>query len=341
MLAGLVLVAATPVQPASARSGRQVWAYYMGFWTGDISWNLQTNVLTDYPSIGKYNSHDPGVAATQIQQAQSAGIDAFVVSWFGVGEQATTSPTLRTLLDQAAPRGFEVGAVVDVFNPAFNRNRDEIVSSLNYLVNDLSNHPAYLRYNGKPVIMFAFQSSAGFSAADWQGIRNQVDPQRRTVWIAEGVSGCCLYGGAMDGMYAFNLAWADGSSARFNQEKNAVFAGGGSIYVPTVHPGWDESLVAARDNRPNPTSPRDRAGGQFLTNSWNGAVTAGTDVILIGTWNEFIENSHIEPSQRYGTQSLDTLRPLIAAWKAGGGAATSPAPAASQTTSGTGQVHII
>ena len=30
LLAGVMLVAATPVQPAAARSGRQVWAYYMG-----------------------------------------------------------------------------------------------------------------------------------------------------------------------------------------------------------------------------------------------------------------------------------------------------------------------
>jgi len=27
-----------------------------------------------------------------------------------------------------------------------------------------------------------------------------------------------------------------------------------------------------------------------------------------------MENSHIEPSELYGTQSLDTLRPLIVAW---------------------------
>lgn len=334
----LSLVAASP-RSVQAKSGRQVWAYYMGFWSGGPSWDMQANVLTDYPSIGKYDSRDPGVAGTQIDQAQSAGIDAFVVSWFGVGEQVTTTPSLRNLLDQAAPRGFEVGAVIDVFNPVFNRNWDEIAASVNYLVNDLSNHPAYLRYNGKPVIMFAFQGNVGLSSADWVAMRNQIDPQRRTIWIAEGVDGCCLYGGAMDGMYAFNIAWADGSSARFLRERNAVLNNGGSIYLPTVHPGWDESLIAQRDNRPNPTSPRSRAGGQFLTNSWNGAVSAGTDVILIGTWNEFIENSHIEPSQQYGTQSLDVLRPLIAAWESGGGSVPVPAvPVPTPTVvGGTGQ----
>ncbi len=339
LLAVLVIVLlsiglAQPAPPAEAQTNRQVWVYYMGFWSGGPSWDMQANVLTDYPLIGKYDSRDPGVAATQIDQARGAGIDAFLVSWFGLADQATTTPVLNNMLDRAAERGFRVAAVVDMFNPAFNRDRNGLINSLRWLVNDRANHPGYLRYNGRPVIVFAFQSSAGFSSSEWQSIRNQVDPNRTTLWIAEGLNGCCLYGGAMDGMYAFNLAWANGSSSRYIQERNAVANRGGTFYMPTVHPGWNENLIAARDNRPNPTSPRDRAGGQFLANSWNGAVTAGTDVILVVSWNEFMENSHIEPSVLYGTQSLDTLRPLIAAWKSGAGSQ----PSAPSGGSPTGQM---
>jgi uncharacterized protein YraI len=305
-----------PAAPAPApNSNRQVWALYMGFWGGQMSWDWQANVLTDHPLIGGYDSRDGGVVSTQIEQAQSAGIDAFIVTWFGVGDQATTTPVLNNVLDRAAERGFHAAAAVDIFDPNFNRNRDQMIQSLNYLVHDRANHPGYLRYNGKPVILFAFQDRTGFSAADWLAIRNQVDPNRSTIWIAEGVSGCCIYNGAMDGMYAFNLAWANGSAARFAREQRAVAAAGGSMYIPTIHPGWDEDLIAARDGRPNPTSPRNRAGGAFLRQSFNGAVASGADVILVVSWNEFMENSHIEPSQMYGTQALDVLRPLIAAWK--------------------------
>jgi len=299
----------------NSQDNRQVWAFYMGFWAGADSWNWQADVLTDYPAIGAYDSRDPGVAGTQIDQAKSAGIDAFVVSWFGLEDGITTTNTLNNMLDRAGERGFQVGAALDIFSSQFNRSRDAVVNSLNWLVYDRANHPAYLRYNGKPVIFFAFQNRAGFSAAEWQGIRNQVDPDRNTIWIAEGISGCCLYGGAMDGMYAFNIAWANGSSGRYSSERNATLNAGGSIYVPMVHPGWDESKIAEREGRPNPTSPRGRADGQFLTNSFNGAIASGANVVMIGSWNEFIENSHIEPSQLYGSQSLDILRPLIASWK--------------------------
>lgn len=339
--AALTLLAFAVALPAGAQGGRQVWAFYMGFWTGN-GWGSSPEVMDDQPAIGLYDSRDPGVGGLQIDQAKGAGIDAFVVSWFGLEDQAVTTSVLNNLLDRAGERGFMVGAAVDIFDPNFNNARDKLINSLNYLVNDRANHPAYLRYNGKPVIAFAFQNRLNFTAAQWQEIRNAVDPNHNTLWLAEGVSGCCLYGGAMDGMYAFNLAWANGSSSRYSSERNRVLRAGGSLYVPMVHPGWNETKIAAREGRTNPTSPKDRAGGAFLAKSFKGAVASGADVIMIGTWNEYVENSHIEPSNLYGTQSLDTLGPLVAAWKSGGsvnavssGGGSAPATTAVTPASGT------
>ena len=106
----------------------------------------------------------------------------------------------------------------------------------------------------------------------------------------------------------------------------ATQAAGGWFYTPTVLPGWNESSIAGRTN---PTAPQDRAGSQFLTNSWNGAVSSGAGVILIVSWNEYFENSHIEPSQAHGSLALDTLRGLISGWK---GMAPPAAPAAPAQT---------
>jgi hypothetical protein len=340
--AALMLLAFAVAVPANAQGGRQVWAFYMGFWTGN-GWGSSPEVMDDQPSIGLYDSRDAGVGGLQIDQAKGAGIDAFLVSWFGQEDGAVTTAVLNNLLDRAAERGFMVGAAVDIFDPNFNNARDKLIGSLSYLVNDRANHPGYLRYNGKPVIAFAFQSRLNFTAAQWQEIRNAVDPNHNTIWLAEGVSGCCLYGGAMDGMYAFNLAWANGSSSRYSSERNRVLRAGGTLYVPMVHPGWNENKIAAREGRPNPTSPKDRAGGQFLAQSFKGAVASGADVIMIGTWNEYVENSHIEPSNLYGTQSLDTLGPLVAAWKSGGSVnnvqSGGAAPAAQAVTPASGTLE--
>lgn len=318
-----------PASPAQAQSGKQVWVFYMGFWTPH-GWAQRENVLTDFP-LDRYNSADAGVAARQIGEAQSAGIDAFVVSWFGSHEGQTTA-VLNTMLDQAASRGFQIGAALDTFSGGV--NRDMVINSLNYIVHDRANHSAYLRYNGKPVIYFAFQEGTGFSTAEWQEIRNIVDPDHHTIWVAQGLNGCCIHGGAFDGMYAFNVAWgspAGTARAQYGATRNA----GGTFYTPTAHPGWDEDNIAELENRPNPTSARSRANGNFLRNSFNGAASIGTDVILIVSWNEFMEGSHIEPSVNYGTQSLDILRGLIGAWKGTGGGSSAIAPSVSNFPSGT------
>jgi hypothetical protein len=310
LLALALLIFLIPTS-TSAQAGRQVWAFYLGFWTPQ-GWDERANVLTDYP-LERYNSADGNVAARQIEQAQSAGIDAFIVSWFGPQNGQTTA-VLNVMLDQAAARGFYVGAAIDVFPDGSNRTREAVIASASYLVYDRANHPAWVRYNGKPVIFFAFQDRTGFTNEQWQEIRNAVDPDHNTYWVSEGLNGCCIHGGAFDAMYAFNIAWGSSSGVN-NRNRSATLNAGGSFFVPTVHPGWDEDLIAQLEGRPNPTSVRERANGAFLRGSWNGAVSTGSDVMLVISWNEFMENSHIEPSVNYGSQALDTLRPLVAAWK--------------------------
>jgi uncharacterized protein YgiM (DUF1202 family) len=210
--------------------------------------------------------------------------------------------------------------------PAYNASVGDVINTLSYLINDRANHPGYLRYDGKPVIYFWNQGR--FSVADWQNIRAQVDPNRNTIWVAEGTSTAFI--GVFDGLYLFNTAWAANPASVAQQWARRVQQAGGWFYTPTVLPGWDEQALAA--GRSNPTSPQDRAGGRFLTNSWNGAVSSGANVILIVSWNEYFENSHIEPSQAFGTAALDILRPLITAWESGAPApVTGAAPAGSPT----------
>lgn len=312
LIAALVVLLA---QPTLAQSSRQVYAFYFGWWTA-AAWNDAR--LSDRPLV-PYSSLDGAAIGRHIDEARSAGIDAFIMSWFGPKNDNLTHQSFNILLDQSSARGFRAGAAVDMHEGGYNATIAEVTESLAYLINDRVHHPAYLRFNGMPVIYFWNQKR--FSVGQWQSIRNQVDPGRTTIWVAEGTDTSFLP--TFDGLYLFNTAWSRDPAGTARQWMNASQQAGGWFYTPTVHPGWDQSAIQGREN---PTAPQDRAGAQFLTNSWNGAASSGASIILVVSWNEFLENSHIEPSQLHGSLALDTLRGLVSAWK---GTAPPPPPAAS------------
>jgi len=59
----------------------------------------------------------------------------------------------------------------------------------------------------------------------------------------------------------------------------------------------------------------DRQDGKFYRSTLPIALNSGASWVVITTWNEFLENTMIEPSELYGTLYLDTTRELILPWK--------------------------
>jgi len=53
-----------------------------------------------------------------------------------------------------------------------------------------------------------------------------------------------------------------------------------------------------------------RNNGQTLRNEYGTAVASSPDVLGLISWNEFSENSYVEPSQKFGRQYLDVLHEL-------------------------------
>lgn len=316
----LTLLPAAP--SVEAQREPTVLAFFYGWFNAD-QWNDGT--LIDRPAE-PYNSADAGVMARQISQAQSAGIDGFVMSWFGPDEPYTTG-VFHTLMDQAAAHGFRVAVDVDM-GQGFLDSTESAQNALNYAVHTLGNHPAYLRYDGKPVIFFWNQFR--FSPQQWQEIRNQVDPDHNTIWIAEGNG--LQYLGVFDGLNLYNIAWSSNPAGTNATWASRVSSRGG-YFVATAMPGFDESRLGRGE-----AVVRGRGEGDYFRRSFAGAAATNPHMIIITSWNEFFENSHIEPSQQYGSFYLDLAREMIAAYKSGAavpagpaGGASGPAPAESPT----------
>jgi hypothetical protein len=318
--AGAAILALVLPQPAAARSERLVLAFYYA-WYDSATW--RSGQTPDLPAT-LYASSDPEAMARQIEQAQRAGIDAFLLNWWGSGNP--TDANLAVLLDLAADRGFRVGVDFDPNSP-FVHTPADYAASLRYLLGTHAHHSAYLRSDGRPVVFFF--NTGQLSVEVWRQIRDQVDPQGETLWIAEGTD--LGYQAVFDGHHLYSVAWANqippsATLPKWGQRVNQYNAqrNASKLWVATVMPGYDDTHA-----RPNGFVVR-RRGGDYYRECWQAALASDPDWVVINSWNEWPEGSYIEPSQSYGELFLEITRDYVAQFKApwptAGATAAAPPP---------------
>jgi len=311
----------TAAPPGIARSGeRPVVAFYYA-WFGLDQW--VPSKVPDIPAV-KYASQDRSTMVRHVEQARSAGIDAFAVAWYGPAvHNNQTETNFRTMLDVAAEKGFRCTVDFETRSPLYGSQAD-IVNGLSYLINNHAAHPAFFRFEGKPLIFFwavrdVFRGQ-GQSAVDaWASIRQQVDPQHNTLWIADGADTEFLR--VFDGHHLYNITWNPPVNVHYTLGTwGDLVRGYGSergtrrLWAATVMPGLNDLLTQDRSDR----FAHDRRGGAYYRDTWQAAMDSAPDLIVITSFNEWLEGTQIEPSTSYGNLYLDLTSQLSAAYKSGG-----------------------
>jgi hypothetical protein len=262
---------------------------------------------SDQPAMQPYQSDDPAQIRQQVQQAKSVGVNGFVSAWFGQGDR--TDQNLTRLLDIAAEEGFTATIYfeTDHFLPW---GPSDIAWQLERFYEDHLDHPAIVRYQGKPVIFF--WRTRAMDLGQWAAIRAQVDPGHRAVWIAEGDVFTQLADDTFDGIHPYSIAWSGNPAGTLASYAQRTHAYPGKLWVPTAMPGYDDTrLGRGADGFATP-----RGDGAFYRASFQGAIDSGPDwAILITSWNEWLEGHQIEPSATYGNLYLDLTAEYTAQWR--------------------------
>jgi len=287
--------ASTAILPASTASAyneaRPVLAYYYAWW--DPS-NFSRTMFTPGQA---YNSDDASIIEQHVHQAQSAGIDGFVMSWYGNGDR--TDSNLARLLDTAQKTGFR--ATIHFETPHF-WGVDDVVAQLKAFYDKRINSPAMVRYQGRPVIFF--WRAGMYDNGTWNSIRNQVDPNHSAVWIADGDQFGILSGDAWDGISPYAIAWSGNPAGQLpSWAAKAAAVAPGKLWIPPVSPGCNDAAARAT------TCARDRADGAYYQATWDGALASNPQwAIIVSTFNEWMESTQIEPSVQYGDEYLAITR---------------------------------
>jgi hypothetical protein len=318
---GLTLPALAP-QPTSAQNERLVLAFYYT-WFDENTWTPAK--VPDFPAQ-TYVSRDRAAMDRHIAQAQAAGIDAFVVSWYGPGGGNQTESNFAAMLDVAAARGFKLALDVEATSPFAGGGTAGVADMLRHALATHANHPAYLRVNGKPVFFFWRQQRFGVDT--WRAIRDQIDPGRNSIWIAEGID--MSYQAVFDGHHLYSVTWNPPSDVSYTASKFSKWVqaareryGGYRYWVATVMPGYDDT----RTGRGNAFA-RGREDGAYYVQTWQAAMASNPDWVIITSFNEWPEGTYIEPSTAFGDRYLGLTAEWSGRYKRGEGMTYQPpAPA--------------
>jgi hypothetical protein len=271
-----------------------VFSYYY-IWFDTNSWN---RAKADYPQLGRYTSDDADVMRQHIKWAKAAGINGFIVSW-------KNTDSLNRRLDQlvgiADQENFKLAIIYEGLD--FDRNplpTGQIGTGLDYFINHYASHSAFNMF-GEPMIIWS---------GTWKFTRDEVasvtQSRRTSLFILaseKNVQGYNRLADLVDGnAYYWSSVNPDtfpGYAEKLTAMGEAVHANGG-YWIPPASPGFDARMIGG-------TTVVDRKNGETLRTEMNVAYRSAPDVIGLISWNEFSENSYIEPSQTYGDRYLQLL----------------------------------
>lgn len=321
LLIGLLMV--LPVQASDVvRDQRLVLAFYYP-WYNLGTW--ESGTTSDLPRQ-PYNSFDPAAIDRHANQAREAGIDVLVSAWFGPRDDNPTEHNFKLLLDKAQPRGLQAALLLETDSADFFPDRGSLVQALRHVLDVHAAHPAYLRVDGRPAI-FVWNPSSIFgpngarvnargraAVTAWSALLDEVDPERRAIWIAEGEYTPILE--VFDGIFPYSIAWSPNPAGQLQTYAHQVRAwnaqtGSNDLWIATAMPGYDDTRIPGRGR----TFAVDRADGAYYRTIFGGAIDSRPDWIMISSFNEWVEGSQIEPSQSYGSLYLDLTRELATLFK--------------------------
>ena len=280
--------------PAVVPNPIPVLAYYY-IWFDPPSWD---RAKTDYPILGRYSSSNVDVMRQHIRWAKEAGITGFIVSWKSTDR---LNERLQKLIELANEEDFKLAIIYQGLD--FEREPlpvAQVDADFSYFIEHFSGEQAFDLYD-KPLVIWS---------GTWEFSREEVESvvvgKREHILILaseRNVEGYMRLADLVDGdayyWSSVNPETFPGYPEKLRAMSEAIHANGG-LWIAPAAPGFDARLIGG-------TTVVDRKNGETLQIQFSTALQSSPDAIGLISWNEFSENSHIEPSENYGDRYLEVV----------------------------------
>ena len=291
---GALGVRSAAADSAAAANPVPVLAYYY-IWYSPASWR---RAKSDYPVLGPYSSNDVRVVKQHVTWARKAGVSGFIVSWKAT--ERLNRP-LAHLVAAADEQNFKLVLIYEGLD--FERNplpAARVARDLRLFAARYAADPAFDLF-AKPVVIWS--GTWKFSRAEVASVTRSLRSKLLILASEKDKAGYERLADLVDGdAYYWSSVNPDtfpGYIAKLQAMSSAIHARHGLWFAPAA-PGFDARLVGGTRVVP-------RKNGVTLRKEINAAVQSSPDAIGLISWNEFSENSQVEPSVRFGRRYLDVL----------------------------------
>ncbi len=305
-------------------------AYYYPWYAADgRHWN---EGVPRVPFLGEYGSADEQVINRHIDWASGHGIDFFAISWWGPRSFEADVLTNQYLsADLARDMNFAImyestgrlelhDGQIDIGSQ---RNRDRLRSDFRLLAESYFRHPNYLHIDGRPVVfVYLTRIMTGDAVTTLDQVRQVVrdtcdeelfligdevywhEPTAERLGLFDGVTPYNMHTSSPDVADWFLLELP----GKYDTWSSACETSG-VRFVPSVIPGFDDTAV--RPEARHPVIPRSH---ELFAKQLEMAFDNSDQelrMVMINSWNEWHEDTAIEPAEDFEFQYLTTLRDLL------------------------------
>ncbi|MFQ5555108.1 MAG: glycoside hydrolase family 99-like domain-containing protein [Acidimicrobiia bacterium] len=279
------------------------------------------------PELGEYDDRHPETIAQHIAWSEHAGIDVWVTSWWGQGsaEDDTTRGVILPHSDLGSLRiavHYESLGITNGYT-----NLDVIGSDFRYLARHYFSHPGYFTIDGRPVVVVyltRLMASENVLPGAVEDMRTAAAAAGYDVFIIGDHAFGAPQPGAglqlLDAITNYDVYGAIGVSGeasvddveRYLEDQEGwkrLAESSGAAFVPSVTPGFNDTAVRAGH------APLSRVlgdGGE--PGSLFRALLVGSEplrsdsvgrLLMITSWNEWHEDTQIEPVAEAGPTTVD------------------------------------
>lgn len=316
-------------QAPSPELTRTVFAYYYGWYGGAPAyqhWSSAGRIPPNdidpqyYPTLGAYDGSSDAVLDWHMKWFQFAKIDVVLLSYWGINHPWSTDDLVRKLLDKAHAYGLKVAFVMEP------KSVEDHKKGMLHIIDNLANngtHPGLYKVarptkfgsnpNPRPLFMFYNwalhygNNNPGMPIEDVKVLyRNLFDSLRGTPYDGFFLTDNNINALVLDPARVPQDASARFDLTNFHSDGSFAYAADAAIwtgktfaespdYVNMIHvaPGFDNFKIESDSQRRHQV---DRRNGAQYDDSWREVASQKPDWVAILSFNEWGENSQIEPA---------------------------------------------